>query len=188
MWILIVLFVLLFLLLLLSMPLIIEARGRIGVRGAVVHAKIFVLGLIPIPVRLRLNLMQSPYFTLQIGKKRVPLLQKRKKRAPARLAGVRLLRLDTVTTVGISDEPAAAVLISGAAAVLLSMLTTRVAESGSARARLSQQPMVRVAAKTRILVQPVPLLFGIVRGRIEQRKAANNTRKSNEKRTTYASC
>ena len=79
-------------------------------------------------------------------------------------------------------------LISGAAAVLLSMLTTRVAESGSARARLSQQPMVRVAAKTRILVQPVPLLFGIVRGRIEQRKAANNTRKSNEKRTTYASC
>ena len=73
MWILIVLFVLLFLLLLVSMPLIVEARGRIGARGAVVHTKIYALGLIPIPVRLRLYLLQSPYFTLKIGKNRIGL-------------------------------------------------------------------------------------------------------------------
>ena len=81
MGILIALFVLLFLLLLVSMPLIVEARMRLGVRGAVVHGKVYILGLVPIPVRLRMHLMQTPYFTLIIGKKQIPLLQKRPKRS-----------------------------------------------------------------------------------------------------------
>ncbi len=188
MWILIVMFVLLFLLLLLSMPLIVEARGRGGVRGAVVHARVYVFGLIPIPVRLRLYLLQSPYFTLKIGKKQILLLKKHPKRKTTRIAGVRLLRLDTRTTVGVDGEPAAAVMLAGTVAVLLSMLTTRVAERGSARAALCEAPMVRISASARAIVQPFPLALGIARGRIARRKAVNNTRKSNEKRTTYASC
>jgi len=187
MWILIVLFVFLFLLLLLSMPLIAEARGRVGVRGAVVHAKIFVLGLIPVPLRLRLYLLCDPYFTLEIGKKRIGLFEPRKRRR-IQIAGVRLLRLDTKTTVGVDGEPAAAVLLGGTIAVLLSMLTTRVAEGGSAKAALCAAPTVRISLSAQAIVQPVPLACGIVRGRIAQRKSAKNTRKSNEKRTTYASC
>ena len=188
MWILIVLFVLLFLLLLLSMPLIVEARARIGVRGAVVHARVYALGLLPIPVRLRLYLLHTPYFTLKIGKKQIRLLQKKKKPKRTRPAGIRILRLDTRTTVGVENEPATAVQLAGTVAVLLSMLTTRVAESGSAKARLCETSLVRIAAGMRAIVQPVPLAIGIVRGRITRRKAANNTGKSNEKRKTYASC
>ncbi len=187
MWILIVLFVLLFLLLLLSMPLIVEARGRIGARGAVVHAKIWLLGLIPIPLRLKLYLLSDPYFTLLIGKKQIGLFEKRKRKR-TRIAGVRLLRLDTRTTVGVDGEPAAAVLLAGTVAVLLSMLTTRVAEGGSAKAALCETPMVRISLSAQAIVQPLPLVRGIARGRIAQRKTAKNTRKSNEKRTTYASC
>lgn len=188
MGILIVLFVLLFLLLLLSMPLIVEARGRIGVRGAVVHAKIYVLGLIPIPVRLRLHLLSSPYFTLRIGKKHIHLLQKRRKPKRIRLAGVRLLQLDTRTTIGVEGEPAVSVLLAGSLAVLFSMLTTRAAESGSAQAALSECSLVRIAVKLRALVQPAELAAGILSGRIKRRKAAKTMRKTNEKRTTYASC
>lgn len=187
MWILIVLFVFLFLLLFLSMPLIVEGRGRIGARGAVVHAKIYVLGLIPIPLRLRLYLLCDPYFTLMIGKKRIGLFEKRKHRR-TRIAGVRLLRLDSRTTVGVDGEPAAAVLLAGTVAVLLSMLTTRVAEGGSAQAALCETPMVRISLSAQAIVQPLPLALGIVRGRIVQHKTAKNTRKTNEKRTTYASC
>ena len=187
MWILIVLFVFLFLLLLLSMPLIVEGRARVGARGAVVHAKIFLFGLIPIPLRLRLYLLSEPYFTLEIGKQRIALFHKRTRRK-TRIAGVRLLRLDTKTTVGVDGEPAAAVLFAGTVAVLLSMLTTRVAESGPARAALCETPMVRISASAQAIVQPVPLALGIVRGRIAQRKTVKNTRKTNEKRTTYASC
>lgn len=188
MWILIVLFVLLFLLLLLSMPLIVEARGRAGVRGAVVLAKIYVFGLIPISLRLRLYLMEKPYFTLKIGKGRVHLLQKRKKRTMTGMTGIRLLRLDTRTTVGIEGEPAVSVQLAGTAAVLLSMLTTRVAESGSATAGLSETTMLRISARVRAIVDPVRLISGMARGRIARRKATNNTRKSNEKRKSYASC
>lgn len=188
MWILIVLFVLLFLLLLCSMPLIVEGRGRIGARGAVFHARIYVLGLIPVPLRLRLYLLCDPYFTLVIGKKRIGLFRKRNRRKRTRIAGVRLLRLDTQTTVCVDGEPAAAVLLAGTVAVLLSMLTTRVAEGGSAKAALCETPMVRISLSAQAIVQPLPLVRGIARGRIAQRKTAKNTRKSNEKRTTYASC
>lgn len=187
MWILIVLFALLFLLLLLSMPLIVEGRGRVGARGAVVHARVYLFGLIPIPLRLRLYLFCDPYFTLMIGKKRIGLFEKRKRRRP-RIAGVRLLRLDTRTAVGVDGEPAAAVLLAGTVAVLLSMLTTRVAEGGSARAALCETPMIRISLSAQAIVQPVPLALAIVRGRIAQQKTAKNTRKTNEKRTMYASC
>ena len=188
MWILIVLFVLLFLLLLLSMPLIVEARARLSLRGAVVRGRVWLLGLVPIPVRLRINLLQTPYFSLIIGKKRIGLLQKREKTGKRRLRGIRVLRIETRTTVGIEGEPAQAVLIAGAVAVLLSMLISRLAESGSARAALSQSPMFRISLGTQAIVEPAPLLFGIARRRITRRKAANNTGKIHEKRTTYASC
>ena len=188
MWILIVLFVLFFLLLLLSMPLIVEARLRLSLRGAVVHARIYVLGLIPVPLRFRLYLLHSPYFTLQIAKNRMRLLQKRQKRGKTQIKGVRLLRLETRTTVGIEDEPATAVQLAGTIAVLFSMLTTRVAESGSAKAALSECGMLRITARLQALAEPIRLLYGIARGRIVQRKTAKNTRKTNEKRKTYASC
>lgn len=188
MWILIVLFILLFLLLLLSMPLIVEARARASVRGAVVHARVYVLGLIPITVRLRIHLFSEPYFCLCIGKKRIPLIRKRGQKKVGGISGVRILRLDTKTTVGIADEPAGAVRIAGSAAVLLGMLTTRFAERGSARAGLSRTSLLRVSARATAIVFPPALFAGIVRGRITQRKAANNSRKSHEKRTEYASC
>lgn len=188
MWILIVFFVLLFLLLLLSMPLIVEARARLSLRGAVVRGRVWLLGLVPIPVRLRINLLQTPYFSLIIGKKRIGLMQKREKTGKRRHRGIRVLRIETRTTVGIEGEPAQAVLLAGTVAVLLSMLTTRAAESGSAKAALARPSMFRIAANARAIVFPVPLLAGMLRGRIARRKSANNTRKIHEKRTNHASC
>ena len=188
MGILIALFVLLFLLLLLSMPLIVEARVSLSLRGAVVRARVYLLGLIPIPVRLRLHLFSAPYFSLKIGQKTIPLLKKRAGKQRTRLEGVRLLRIDTKTTVGIKGEPAQAVLLSGTIAVLFSMLIPRVAESGSARAALSANSAFRISARARAIVEPFRLLFGMARARIARRKAAYNTRNIKEKRTTYASC
>ena len=179
--------VVLFLLLLLSMPLIVEAKARLSFRGAVVHARVYLLGCIPIPIRLRVHLFSKPYFTLEIGKRRVSLLQKQN--GKRQLSGIRILRLDTKTTVGIEGEPAQAVLLAGTAAVLFAMLIPRIAESGSARAALSERSTALISVRTQAIVQPVPLAFGIVRAqRIARRKAANNTRKIKEKRTTYASC
>ena len=187
---LVLLFLLLFLLLLLSMPLIVEARARIGVRGAAVRVKVYVLGMIPIPLKLAIHLLSKPYFTLEIGKKRVPLLKRKRSGGEIGiLKGVRLLRVDSKTTVGITDDPARAVLLSGTGAVLLSMLTTRFAESGSAEARLSREPMMRWTFAIRTLVSPPDALVGFWRARrIARRKAANNSPKSNEKRVNHASC
>ena len=187
MWILIVLFVLLFLLLLLSMPLIVEANARVGLRGAIVRAKIYLLGLIPIPVKLRLRLFAPPYFTLQFGKKRIFLFQK-KRRGKLIPDGVRILRLAAKTTVGIEGEPAAAVLTGGAISVLLAMLIPRTAESGSVRAALCERSMLRFTVHAEAIAEPAKLLFGILRNRrIERRKAVNTTGKIHEKRIKYAS-
>ena len=190
MWLLIALFVLLFFLLLLSMPLIVEARVRVGVRGAAVRAKVYLFGLVPIPLRLRVSLFAKPYFTLQFLKKRVPLLKRKRNGGEIGiLKGVRLIRVDSFTTVGITDDPAHAVLLAGAGAVLLSMLTARFAERGSAGARLSREPMARWTVSIRALVFPLDALLGFCRARrIARAKAANNSRKSNEKRTNDASC
>ena len=189
MWILIVLFVLLFLVLLLSMPLIVETTARAGLRGAVIRAKVYVLGLIPIPLKLRVFLFQTPYFTLEFGKKRVFLLRKRRK--PKRLLpeGVRIVRLFIKTTVGIRGEPAAAVTAAGSISVLLAMLIPRIAESGSVRAALCGSPMLRMTLDGRAIVFPAALLRGVLRDRrIAKRKAADNSGKTNEKRKNYASC
>lgn len=188
MGILIVLFVALFLVLLLSAPLIAEARASVSLRGAIIFGRIFLFGLIPIPIRLRIHLFSAPYFTFEIGKKQISLLKKQKDRRKKRLQGIRVLQLDTKTTVGIENEPARSVMIAGTIAVVLSMLISRIAENGSARAALSKSTMFRIAVWGRGIVQPVPLLAGILRERISKRKAANNTCKINEKRTTYASC
>lgn len=188
--VLIVLFILVFLLLLASMPLIVEARARAGLRGAVVHGKLFLLGLMPIPIRLRIRFFSAPYFTLQYRKKNLFLLKKRrKKRGKRPIFGVRILRLDARVTVGIDGEPAQAVLTSGSLAVALSMLIPRIAEGGSAKAVLSKYPMLRLSIGLKAIVSPMELLFGILRDRrIAKRKAANNIGESKEKRTTYASC
>lgn len=189
MWILIVLFVLLFLLLLLSLPLIVEARGRTGLRGAAIRARIFLFGLIPIPLKLRLHLLEPPYFTLQFGKKRVFLLKKKRTRTRIPPAGVRILRLDAKTTVGIEGAPAAAVTAAGTVSVLLAMLIPRIAEGGSVHAAMCASPMLRITLRADAIVFPAELVSGILRDRrIARRKAANNSRKSNEKRTNYASC
>lgn len=170
---LIVVFLLLFLLLLLSMPLIVEARIRLGVRGAVVRAKVYVLGLFPIPLRMTVHLFSKPYFTLRIGKKQLPLFGgKRPGRELGLLKGTRFLRLDSKTTVGIEDDPAHAVLLAGTGAVLLSMLTTRFFESGSASAALSSASTVRWTLSIRTIVFSAEALFGVLSHK------ANNTAKS----------
>ena len=185
---LIVLFVLLFLLLLLSMPLMLEARVRIGLRGAAVRGKVYVFGLVPIPVRLRVHLFSEPYFTLQIGKKEVPLFKQKPKGGEwGLLKGVRLLWLSTVTTVGIADDPARAVLAAGTLATLLSMLTARFAKNGSAHARPSETGMVRLSVSISALLFPVEMAAGYLHARrIARRKAAKTIRKQ-EKRNQYAS-
>ena len=190
MWILIVLFILLFLLLILSMPIIVEAKLRIGVRGAVLRSRVWLIGLIPIPIRLRIHLLSEPYFTLVFGKKRVLLLQKN--RDPGLggiLEGVRILRLDTKTTVGIFGEPAQSVAAAGTIAVLLSMLIPSVAENGSAQAALSGSSMLRMIVKASALLTPPKMLLGFRRAkRIAKKKAANNITETKEKRTLYAPC
>ncbi len=185
---LILLFVLLLLLLILSMPIVVEAQLRIGVRGAVLRSRAWLLGLIPIPIRLRVHLLSEPYFTLVFGKKRVSLLQKNRNTGLGGiLEGVRVLRLDTKTTVGIAGEPAQSVAVAGTIAVLLSMLIPCVAESGSAQAALSGSSMLRILVKTSALLFPLKTLFGFRRAkRIAKRKAANNIPESKEKRTIYA--
>ncbi len=189
MGILIAVFLVLFLILLLSAPLIVEAQARLSLRGAVVHARFWLFGLFPIPLRIRLHLFSDPYFTLCIGKKRIRLLRKQSNRKKPRLSGVRILRLDAKTTVGIENEPAQSVLAAGAAAVLLGMLITRFAESGSSRAGLCRHSLFRLRVRMRAIVFPPKLLFEIVRNRcIARRNAVNNTHKTNEKRTNYASC
>lgn len=188
MWILIVLFVLLFLLLLLSMPLIVEARARVGLRGAIVRARIYLLGLIPIPVRLRVYLFEFPYFTVQIGKKRRFLLQNKRRRGMLIPEDVRILRLSAKTTVGIEDEPAAAVLAGGTISVLLAMLITRAAESGSVRTALCERSMLRFTLEAKTIVFLTKFICRILRDRcIGRLKPANNNGKTNEKRIKYAS-
>ena len=188
MTVLIVLFVLLFLLLFLSMPLTLEVRIRVGFRAAAVRAKLYVLGLIPIPVRLRVHLFSEPYFTLQIGKKEVPLFKQKPRGGELGiLKGVRLLWLSTVTTVGIADDPARAVLTAGTIATLLAMLTARYAESGRALARPTETSMLRLSVSASALLFPAEMLAGFwCAWRIAKKKAANTIRKQ-EKRNQYAS-
>ncbi len=184
MWILIVAFVLLFLILLLSMPLIVEARVRIGLRGAIVRGKLYLLGLIPIPVRLTVRLFSEPCFTLQIGKKRISLLSRPQSGTRGITDGVRLLHLYTVVTAGVEGDPAVSTVLSGLFGVLLSMLIPLLAEMGGVRVRPAKQSMVRLSFSLGALVQPVDALIGFWRERrIARAKAANNSRKPKEKRT-----
>ena len=160
---LIVVFVFLFMLLLLNTPLILDARIRLGLRGAPVRASLYVFGLIPIPIRFTVRLFSEPYFTLQIGKKEIPLLTKKRKGGEiGLLQGVRLLWLETVTTVGITDDPARAVICAGSIATALSMLTSRYAESGAAKARPSDRSMIRIAIRVEALLFPLEMLTGFV--------------------------
>ena len=187
---LIVLFVLLLTLLFLAGPFVLEARVRAGLRGASVRAKLYVFGLIPIPVRLTVHLFSEPYFTLRFGKKELPLFE-RKRSGGERgiLKGVRLLSLRSSATVGIEDDPARAAVAAGTAAVLLSMLTARFAEDGRAKAGLAETSMIRFSFRISALLYPLEMLIGFVRARrIARRKAANNSRISSEKRKYDASC
>ena len=122
------------------------------------------------------------------SKKKIPLLtQKQTGGELGILKGVRLLWVDTVTTVGITDDPARAVICAGSIAAALSMLTARYAESGAAKARPSHQSMLRIAVGVEAMLFPLEMLIGFVRARrIARRKAANNIRKQ-EKRNSYAS-
>ena len=185
-----VLFVLLLILMLLAGPFILEARVRLSLRGAVVRAKLFVFGLIPIPVKLTVRLFSEPYFSLCIGSRTIPLLKRKRIGGEiGLLKGVRLIRLDSTVTAGIEDDPARAVLASGSLAVLLNLLTARIAESGRADARLSSRSAIRLSFRLCALLYPPEMLCGFVRARrIARRKAANNSRKTSEKRRNHASC
>jgi hypothetical protein len=188
MWVLIVLFVLLFLVLLVSMPLIVEARARIGVRGAIVHAKIYVLGLILIPLRMRVCLLSRPYFSLCIGKRRTSLLKQNKSGAEGIAKGVRIRKLNASVSLGIRDDPARATWYAGILGVALSMLIPRIAEAGTVRVHAAKVPMIRLSLSGSAVVLPVDALNGVRRARrIARAENANNTRKSKEKRTEYAS-
>lgn len=189
MWVLIVLFILLFFVLLLSMPLIVEARARIGLRGAVVHARVYVLGLVPIPLRLRIRLFSEPVFTLRIGKKRVSLLNRKPNGAQGIRAGVRVQNLRVSVTLGIRDDPARSICCAGACGVLFSMLIPRVSETGTVRVHPAKMSVLRLSAQGSAVLLPPEAFLGFLRARrIARAKAADNSRKTQEKRTEYASC
>lgn len=176
MWMLIVAFVLLFLLLLLSMPLLVEARVRIGLRGAVVRGRVYVLGLIPIPLRLSLRLFSEPYFTLQIGKRTASLLKPAKPGTSGVRNGIRISRLYTVITIGIEDDPARSTVLSGLVGVVFSMLIPIFAEMGGVRVRPAKRSMVRLSFRIGAIVMPLDAAIGFWRERrIAQAKAANNS-------------
>ena len=189
MWFFIVLFVVLFLILLASMPLIIEARMRIGLRGAVLHAKVYVLGLIPIPVRLRIRLFSAPYFTFCFGRKRTSLFKRPHNGAEGILDGVCVMHLRVAVTLGIRDDPARATWYAGICGVALSMLILRVSETGSVKVSSAKEPVLRLSGTCSGLLQPIDALRGFLRSRrIARANAANNSRKPEEKRNRYASC
>lgn len=189
MWVLIVLFILLFLVLLLSMPLIVEARARIGLRGAVVHARVYVLGLVPIPLRLRIRLFSEPVFTLCLGKKRASLLNRRPNGAEGILQGVAVGRLCVSITLGIRDDPARSTVYAGALGVLLSMLVPVVARTGGVRVCAAKDSLLRFSVSASAVLLPFDALRGIRHARrIARAKAADNSVKPKEKRTEYASC
>ncbi len=189
MWILIVLFVLLFLILLLSMPLLLEARVRVGVRGAIVHATVYVFGLIPIPLRLRIRLFSEPFFTLHFGKKQTSLLQRPKSGIKGIRKGVTIRNLRVAVTVGVTDDPARSTVYAGTLGVLLSMLLPCVAETGGVRVHAAKFATIRLAAKGKAILQPPAMAIGFWRARrIARAKAANNSVKPKEKRNEYASC
>ena len=187
--ILIVLFFLLLFVLLLSMPLIVEARARIGLRGAVVHARIYLFGLIPIPVRLRIRLFSEPFFTVGIGKKDVSLLRRPKPGTKGIRKGITLHELRVAVTVGLKDDPARSTVYAGTLGVLFSMLIPCISENGGVRVFAAKHSTIRLSAKVRALLQPPAMVFGFLRARrIARAKAADNSRKPTEKRNKYASC
>ena len=189
MWFFIVLFIVLFLILLLSMPLIVEARMRFGLRGAAVHAKVYVLGLIPIPVRLRIRLLSAPYFTLCFGRKRTSLFQRPKSGAEGILEGMHIRNLRIAVTLGVRDDPARATWYAGVLGVAFTMLIPRVAETGSVKVCSAKDSVFRLSLACSALVQPLEALRGFHRSRrIARANAANNSRKPEEKRNEYASC
>lgn len=187
---LLVLFVLLFLLLLLAVPIVVTVRVRAGVRGAAVRATAWLFGLIPIPIRLRIALFSKPYFTLCYKRKRAPLLQKR---APSAWDGVwdgvRILRTDSVLTVGVRDDPAHSVLLLGLGVVALSCLTPRISEQGTVSGKPSfAASMARLTLNGMALVLPLKCLWGVVRAwRIMRTNPAKTTDTIQEKRQFYAS-
>ncbi len=189
MWILIALFILLFLVLLLSMPLLVEARLRFGLRGAVLHATVYVLGLIPVPVRLRIRLFSKPAFTVQIGRKRASLFMKKRSGAEGIAEGIDLRRLHIAVTVGVADAPAEATVLAGTLGVLFTMLVPMLAQTGGVRVGTAKTPLLRLTVEGFAIVQPVKAISGYLRRRrIARAKAANNIGKTKEKRTEYASC
>ena len=188
MGILIALFILLFLLLLLSMPILVRVRARLGVRGAVVHARLYLLGLIPVPIRLRVYLLQKPYFTLCIGKKRIRL-GSRSGGAGGAHKGVRAERLCVSVTVGVRDDPAGATVLAGTLGVLFSMLVPAIAGSVTVAVHPIRRPMLRLSLDAFLIAQPPVMIAGVLhKKRIARAKDANNRRIPKEKRTEYASC
>ena len=188
MTVLIVLVVLLFFILLLSMPLLVEARVRMGLRGAVLRARVYVLGLIPIPLKLRVHFFSEPFFTLCFGKKRVSLLKPAKTGTAGIRKGVRVQDLRVSVTLGVKDDPARSTVLSGTLGVLFSMLIPLLSRDGDVRVRASKHSMIRLSASAFAVVLPVDALFGFWHARrIARTKEANNMRKSQEKRNEYAS-
>lgn len=186
---LVALFILLFLILLLSMPLIVEARARIGLRGAVVHARVYVMGLVPVPLRFRINLLCAPYFTLRFGKKRASLLRRKPNGAEGITEGLRIRNLRVSVTLGVRDDPARSIWCAGVCGVLLSMLIPRVSETGTVRVRAAKDAVLRFSVQGSAVLLPFDALRGIWRARrIARAKAADNSVKPKEKRTDYASC
>ena len=186
---LVALFILLFLILLLSMPLIVEARARIGLRGAVVHLRVYVLGLIPIPLRLRINLFCAPYFTLRFGSKTRSLLRQRQNGVEGIRKGVRVERLDVSVTLGIRDDPARSIWYAGVCGVACSTLVPRVSKRGSVQVHAAKTSVLRLSLKGAAVLLPLDALRGILHARrIARAKDANNSVKPKEKRTEYASC
>lgn len=184
--VLIILFALIFLLLVLSMPVIVTAYGRFSVRGGVVRIRLLLFGVLPIPLKLRVRLLSPPYLTFRFWKKEHPLLSNRPI-APIDTRVMRLERFDVGVTLGISEDPANTVRSLGLLHGVLSLLLPYAAP----RVRVESHPsftddVFRVTVHMIGLVYPLFLLLG--QTRITERERADTVPKFHEKRYSHVPC
>ncbi len=184
--VLIVLFVLLFLVLLLAMPVIASIYARFSPKGGIVFATLYLFGVIPIPLRLRIRLLSAPYLSLQFGKHNFPLLS-HKKRTPIDPRILRMERIDLGITVGIENDGARTVQALGT----LQILSTMLLPLYFAKTNVTVHPsythgVLRLNVRVIGLIYPLFFLRSLC---ISKRNKAKDTNESiSEKRYSHVSC
>lgn len=154
-----VLFGLLFLLLLLSVPIVVTATARVSPKGAVIFVRFHLFGAIPVPFRVRVHLFSEPYLSVRILRRTYPLLSASPMPAPDPRAW-RLERVDLGVTLGIEGDNARTVETLGLLCGVFSMLLPRLCRKGRVLPRPAFGSAVfRLTAEVVGLIFPIYLLL-----------------------------